>query len=107
MSLVHSYSLLDNKLERHEQRERSLGEVIKRSMASLQKGQKAFEPVRATFDRLDERVSQIESLLINKESEVAKQQTKLANTLELILKFMTDSKEDKPKQSKDSSGNLA
>lgn len=84
LSLVHSYSLLENKLDRHEQRERALGDVIKRYLQTLQKGQKIFEPIRGTFSRLDERLSQIESVLMAQDVKYNEQQQEIRNSLDAI-----------------------
>ncbi|KAG5674912.1 hypothetical protein PVAND_004857 [Polypedilum vanderplanki] len=85
LSLVHSNSMLDQKLERHEQRERALGELVKKGLMTLQKNQRIFEPIKGSFDRLDKRVSEIESMLLNNEKQGREEQQKLANLLEKIL----------------------
>lgn len=90
LSLVHSYTTLENKLDRHEQRERALGDVIKRGLQTLQKGQKIFEPMRGTFARLDERMSQMETLLMAQDEKFTDQQNKVSKALEMIMKWMVD-----------------
>lgn len=90
--MVHSYSLLENKLDRHEQRERALGDVIKRGLQTLQKGQKIFEPMRGTFARLDERMSEIESFLIAQDEKYKEEQAKMGKALEAIMKWMVENK---------------
>ena len=81
---------MENKLERHEQRERALGEVVKRALLQLQKGQKIFEPMQLTFSRLDVRMNQVETLLIDKEEKVNEQQLKIVQSLDTILKWISD-----------------
>lgn len=87
LSLVHSYSQLENKLDRHEQRERALGEIIKRGLASLQKGQKIFDPMQGSYVRLEERVGQIETLLMGLDEKFA-EQTKTNKAIETIEKWV-------------------
>lgn len=87
LSLAHSSSELGNTLERHEQRERALGEVVKRGLQALQKGQKIFEPMRGTFARLDERIGQLETFLLEKDEKFNEQQAKLNKVIDLIEKL--------------------
>lgn len=77
-------------MDRHEQRERSLGELIKRGLQTLQKGQKIFEPMRGTFTRLDERMSQMETVLMAQEEKYMEQQNRIGSALESILKLLGD-----------------
>lgn len=90
LSLLSSYNALENKLERHEQRERALGEVIKRGLQQLQKGQRIFEPMRGSFARLDERLSQMETMLLAQEASQKEQKDKLTGTLTNVLTWMSD-----------------
>lgn len=87
LSLVHSYSQLENKLDRHEQRERALGEIIKRGLQALQKGQKIFDPMQGSYIRLEERVGQIESLLMSLEDKF-NEQSKSNKAIENIEKWV-------------------
>lgn len=64
-SIIHSYNVLDNKLERHEYRDRTTQELFKRAFQGLQKGQKALEPLPDMITRLDDRINQIETILLN------------------------------------------
>lgn len=86
---MHSYSLLENKLDRHEQRERQLGEIIKRGLQTLTKGQKIFEPVRGSLTRLDERISQIETVLLNQDTKFMEQQQKFEQTMASVAKWIS------------------
>lgn len=64
-SIIHSYNTLDNKLERHEYRDRTTQELFKRAFQNIQKGQKALEPLPDIISRLDDRINQIETILLS------------------------------------------
>lgn len=90
MTLVASYNRLENNLERHEIRERALGEVVKKALQTLQKGQRIIEPIRASFTRLDERIGQVETLLIGRDTELRDQQTLAATGLRSIQQLLAE-----------------
>lgn len=87
LSLVHSYSQLENKLDRHEQRERALGEIIKRGLQALQKGQKIFDPMQGSYVRLEDRVGQIETLLLGLD-EKFNEQSKFYRVIDSMEKYI-------------------
>ncbi|CAO1314159.1 unnamed protein product, partial [Diamesa serratosioi] len=90
LSLVHSYSLLDNKLERHEQRERALGELVKKGLMTLQKNQRILEPIKAAYDRLEKKAGEIEAKITTSDGISADQNKKLSTLLEKILENLTN-----------------
>lgn len=64
LSLLKIVSNLETKLERHESREKTLGDQIKRTLSSLERGHKGLEPLKGAVSRLDERLAKVETILI-------------------------------------------
>ncbi|XP_041777906.1 uncharacterized protein LOC121596762 [Anopheles merus] len=93
LSLVHSYNTLDNKLERHEQRERAHAEQVKKSLITVQKNLRALDPLPGMISRLEGRTGEIETALLqhgDKIATFAQQQKEVDVSLAGILKGLTE-----------------
>ncbi|KRT79073.1 hypothetical protein AMK59_7140, partial [Oryctes borbonicus] len=64
LSVVHMMRATEDKLERHEYRERALGEHLKKMLVTLDKRIKLLDPVKGTISRLDERLAGVETILL-------------------------------------------
>lgn len=64
LSLVHMVRTGEDKLERHEYRERQLGEQLKKLLTGLDKRHRSLDPMKGTLSRLDERLANVETILI-------------------------------------------
>ncbi|XP_011190496.3 uncharacterized protein LOC105217268 isoform X1 [Zeugodacus cucurbitae] len=83
-SIIWSFNQLENKLERHEHRERALGEVIKKSLQTLQRGQTNLQQLYGSQTSLDERINRIEIQL----------KTQGDRSMSRIENFFTEQKEN-------------
>ncbi|CAG4960040.1 unnamed protein product [Parnassius apollo] len=86
LSLIHMFRVSEDKLERHEFRERNFGEQLKKMVAGLEKRHRALEPMKGTVSRLDERLSNVETILLQKEEREKGQRKKTEETLDEIKK---------------------
>lgn len=64
MSLVHMFRTSGDKLERHEYREKALGEQLKKMISGLDKKHRALEPLKGMISRLDERLYNVENIFL-------------------------------------------
>ncbi|XP_072944743.1 uncharacterized protein [Epargyreus clarus] len=67
MSLVHMFRSSEDKLERHEYREKALGDMLKKMISGLEKKHRALEPLKGMISRLDERIYNVENIFLQKE----------------------------------------
>lgn len=88
LSLVHMYRTSEDKLERHEYREKALGEQLKKMLAGLDKKHRTLEPLKGMLSRLDERLSNVETILMQKEEREKVMQQKTNDALETIQKTL-------------------
>lgn len=78
----------EDKLERHEYRERVLGEHLKRGMISIDKRIKQMEQLKGAVTRLDERLATVETILMQKEEREKLETQRTQDILEDIQKTM-------------------
>lgn len=64
ISVVHLLRLTEDKLERHEFREKALGDHVKKQLLGLERKHRALEPMKGTISRMDERLSNVETVLM-------------------------------------------
>ncbi|XP_047031745.1 putative leucine-rich repeat-containing protein DDB_G0290503 [Helicoverpa zea] len=88
LSLVHMIRMSEDKLERHEFREKALGEQVKKMLTGLDKKHRTLEPLKGMISRLDERLSNVETILLQKEEREKASQTKINESLESIQKAL-------------------
>ncbi|XP_041982368.1 uncharacterized protein LOC121735578 [Aricia agestis] len=88
LSLVHMFRTSEDKLERHEYREKALGEQLKKMMAGLEKKHRALEPLKGMISRLDERLYNVENIFLQKEEKEKVSQKKTNEVLADIQKSL-------------------
>ncbi|CAK1555602.1 unnamed protein product [Leptosia nina] len=88
MSLVRMFRVSEDKLDRHEFREKAFAEQIKKMLTSLEKKQRTLEPLKGMIGRLDERLSNVENIFIQKEEKEKATQKKTNELLEDIQKSL-------------------
>ncbi|XP_075980708.1 uncharacterized protein LOC142979583 [Anticarsia gemmatalis] len=88
LSIVHMIRMSEDKLERHEQREKGLGEHLKKMLKDLDKKHRALEPLKGMISRLDDRLSNVETILLQREEREKASQTKINDALGSIQKTL-------------------
>ncbi|KAL0821947.1 hypothetical protein ABMA28_005338 [Loxostege sticticalis] len=88
MSLIHMFRTSESKMERHEYREKVVGEQLKKMVTGLEKKHRALEPLKGMISRLDERLSNVETILLQKEEREKATQQKTTDALSEIQKSL-------------------
>ncbi|RZC40229.1 paramyosin, partial [Asbolus verrucosus] len=86
LQVVNVVRATEDKLERHEYRERVLGEQLKKGMISIDKRIKLLEPFKGTINRLDQRLAAVETILMQKDERERIQLQKTFDAVEDIQK---------------------
>lgn len=88
LSIVHMMRLSEDKLERHEFREKALGDQLKKMLMGLDKKHRALEPLKGMISRLDDRLSNVETILLQKEEREKSTQMKTNEALDGMKKTL-------------------
>ncbi|XP_069361251.1 putative leucine-rich repeat-containing protein DDB_G0290503 isoform X4 [Maniola hyperantus] len=88
MSLVHMFRISEDKLERHEYREKALGEQLKKMILGLEKKHRNLESMKGTISRLDDRLYNVENIFLQKEEREKETQKKTNEALDEIKKSL-------------------
>ncbi|XP_063917255.1 putative leucine-rich repeat-containing protein DDB_G0290503 [Zophobas morio] len=86
LQVVNVVRATEDKLERHEYRERVLGEQLKKGLISIDKRVKLLEPFKGTINRLDQRLAAVETILMQKDERERIQLQKTFDAVEDIQK---------------------
>uniref|UniRef100_A0A6P7FGY6 Uncharacterized protein LOC114330187 n=1 Tax=Diabrotica virgifera virgifera TaxID=50390 RepID=A0A6P7FGY6_DIAVI len=82
LQLVNIVRATDDKIERHEYRERILGEQLKKGMINIDKRIKMLDPLKGTVGRMDERLTALETMLMQTNE---KEKLQLQSTFEAVI----------------------
>ncbi|CAG9831815.1 unnamed protein product [Diabrotica balteata] len=82
LQMVNVVRVTGDKLEKHEQRDRVLGEQLKKGLINIDKRIKTLDPVKGTIARLEERLAAFETILMQMNEKEKKQ---LQMTFEAVI----------------------
>lgn len=82
LQIVNVVRSTDDKLERHEYRDRVVGEQLKKGMINIDKRIKMLDPLKGTVGRLDERLAAVETILMQKNE---REKMQLQRTYEAVI----------------------
>lgn len=80
----------EDKLERHEYRERVLGEQLKKAISTIDKRIKMLEPMKGAIGRLDERLAAVETILMQNDERERIQLQRTYDTVNDIQKHLPE-----------------
>ncbi|KAH1016889.1 uncharacterized protein LOC109545367 [Dendroctonus ponderosae] len=75
----------DDKLERHEFREKQLGEQLKKGLINIDKRIKLLDPLKGAVSRIDERLAAVETILLQKDKEDRDRQQQQQQIYDIVV----------------------